>query len=331
MFKPYPWQEKPWQFLISEVNQQRLTHALLMHGASGLGKRDFSIAFSAYLLCDDKQEETACGHCQSCRWFQVGSHPDFFQVSLEEKSKSIKVDQLRTLTESLQKTSHRGGYQVALIESADTMNRAAANALLKTLEEPAGQVVIILVADRLNTLPATVISRCQYVEFCASVNDQSIQWLRQKIDNDMNASLLLKVADYAPLRALEYVQLGYFELRDQWLRNLLNVQRNEVSPIAPAADFLKKELPLLLTILMSIICDVVRLQHGVQPDVLCHSDRLAQLQTLAQVHDIIKLHEFFQSCQKALAATQRGIHVNPQLLLEDLLIDYARCCERRVC
>lgn len=326
MFNPYPWQQKPWQLLVSEVQQDRLAHALLLHGISGLGKRHFATAFSAYILCDQKQSLSACGECQSCQWFKAGSHPDFFHVGLEEKSKSIKVDQLRALKSSLEKTAQRGGYQVAVIESADTMNRASANALLKTLEEPPGNVVIMLVVDRLNTLPATIVSRCQYIGFCASPNEEAAAWLREKVEGDVDPNLLLRVADYAPLRAMEYMELGYFELRDRLLRHLLQVQRREADPISPAADLIKQELSLLLTILMSMVSDIVRLQHGVKPDVLSHSDRLTQLQLLAEVHDVIRLHEYFQSCQKALADAQSGIHLNPQLLLENLLIDYHRCC-----
>lgn len=326
MFNPYPWQKVPWQFLASELTQQRLTHALLMHGASGLGKRDFAIAFSAYVLCDQKNNTLACGQCQSCRWIQAGSHPDFYHVQLEEKSKSIKVDQLRSLTESLHKTSQRNGYQVAVIESADTMNRSAANALLKTLEEPPGDVLIILVADRMNTFPATIVSRCQYVGFCAAESETSIPWLQKQVNSDVNVSLLLKVAEYAPLRALEFLELGYFEVRDQLLRYLLDVQRHDAGPIAQSDEFAKKDLSLLLNILMSLISDVIRLQHGVQGETLSHSDRLVQLQALAKAHDVLKMHEYFQQCQKALASTQSGIHLNPQLLLEDLMIQYYRCC-----
>lgn len=326
MFNPYPWQEKPWRFLTSEVIQDRLAHALLMHGIDGLGKRDFALAFAAFLLCDRRNDQSACGECQSCQWFQAGSHPDFFHVALEEKSKSIKVDQLRSLTEALQKTSQRGGYQIALIEAADTMNRSAANALLKTLEEPPGNVVVILVSDHLNTIPATIVSRCQYIGFCPPVDNESIQWLQEKVGDDVDAALLLKVADHAPLRALNYLQCGYFDLRDQVLQHLLGVQRRNVAPTASVTDFLKHELSLILTIMMTLISDVVRLQHGVKASTLCHYDRIDVLKALSQAHDVIKLHEYFQSCQKALAAAQRGVHLNPQLLLENLLIDYHRCC-----
>ncbi len=327
MLNPYPWQQKTWQFLISGVREARLAQALLLHGISGLGKRDFAMAFSAHVLCDGKLDrDKACQQCQSCQWFKAGSHPDFFHISLKEKSKSIKIDQLRALRNSLEQTSQRGGYQIALIESADTMNHAAANALLKTLEEPPGKVVILLVANCLDPLPATIISRCQRIAFCASPNKVAVSWLQQQLSGDKKIDLLLKVADYAPLRALEYAQSNYFEFRDQLLRHLLRIQKGEVHPIALTVSFLDQPLSFLLIVLMSIISDVVRLQHGVQYDALLHLDRLAQLQSLAQLHDVVRLHEYFQLCQKALAAEHSGIHINPQLLLENLLIDYYWCC-----
>jgi len=322
MFSPYPWQEKQWCFLLSEVRQNRLAHALLLDGAAGFGKTDFASALSAYILCDQTNEAMACGECQSCRWLQAGSHPDFFRVVLEEKSKSIKVDQVRTLISQLDKTSQRASYQIALIESAHTMNRASANALLKTLEEPLGQVLIILVADRLNALPATIISRCQLIKFSSASNDAAIHWLQERIQPDMDPKLLLKVSDDAPLRALQYVELGYYTVRDTLLRHLLQIQRREVDPIAPVTELLKQELSLLLTILMSMVLDVVRLQHGVKVEALSHVDRLDQLQSLAKLHDRVKLHGYFQSCQKTLAAVQSGVPLNEQLVLENILVEY---------
>lgn len=323
MFNPYPWQKKSWQLLVNQVRQDHLAHALLLHGVSGLGKRDFSRAFAAYVLCDDKKE-TACGRCQSCRWFQAGSHPDFFRVALEEKSKSIKVDQLRVLTQALEKTSQRGGYQVAVIESADTMNRAAANALLKTLEEPVGSVLIMLVVDRLHALPATVVSRCQTVGFFAGLDSLVLDWLEQRVGAQSDSAFLLKLAEHAPLRALDYVERDYLGWRDQLLRHLLRVQCHEVDPISIVSEFLKQELTFILMILMSLVSDVLRLLHGIPLEKLVHSDRLAQLQSLANAQNIISWHEYFQSCQKTLASVQSGIHLNPQLLLENLLIQYCR-------
>jgi DNA polymerase III subunit delta' len=324
MFKPYPWQEQPWRILTDELSQQRLAHALLLCGDSGLGKADFANAFSAYVLCDSKTQQAACGQCQSCRWLSAGSHPDFYPVTLQEKSKAIKVDQVRQLIQSLDKTSQRGGYQVVVIESADTMNRASANALLKTLEEPLGQVLIMLVADRPSALPATIISRCQSIAFSPASDAQAVAWLKDKITADVDPRLLLKMADYAPLRALHYADLNYCQIRDDLLRHLIRVQRRQLDPIGPAAELMKNELPLLLMILMSMVSDIVRLQQGVSVERIAHFDRLAQMQSLAKYYDGVKLHAYFQSCQKALSMVKSGIHINPQLLLERLLIEYAK-------
>ena len=323
MLEPYPWQQQPWRLLSDALKQQRLGQALLLHGDSGLGKTDFARAFSAYILCDASDQAVACGQCQSCQWMQAGSHPDFFPVTLQEKSKAIKVDQVRQLIQSLDKTSQRGGNQVALIESADTMNRASANALLKTLEEPLGQVIIILVADRLSALPATIVSRCQVMAFSPASEQEAVPWLKDQMRSEGDPSLMLKMADYAPLRALHYLDLGYCQVRDDLLRHLIRVQRGQIDPISPAKELIKKELPLLLMILMSMVADILRLQQGARLEWVVHTDRLAQMQSFAQMYDAVKLHTYFQSCQKALSMVKSGIHINPQLLLERLLIEYA--------
>ncbi len=320
----YPWQEKQWQLLLSQYRQQRLPQALLFQGIQGLGKADFAKAFSAYILCDNTPNYSeACGQCRSCELLRAGNHPDFYWLEPEEKSKSIKVEQLRDLIYRLGQTSQRTAYQVTVIHPAETMNRAAANALLKTLEEPFGDVLIILVCNRVNTLPATILSRCQRIAFFPSADDKTLEWLQQQLKTEVNPALLLKMAEYAPLQALALMDANYFELRDQVLRHLLRIQRKEIDPIAPVVDFLKKDLNLLLHAMMTIVMDMARLRHEVMTDRLVHTDRLAQLQSLSQQADVTELQNYFLACLRAQAALQSPIHINPQLLLENLFIEYS--------
>src|SRR3990167_9344519 len=110
----YPWQQLQWQQLLSQHQQQRLPQALLLSGQSGLGKKEFALSVANLVLCE-KNDTGACGHCRSCRLFQAGNHPDFLHVSPEENSKTVKIDQIRELTVSLNQTSQRKGYQVAMI------------------------------------------------------------------------------------------------------------------------------------------------------------------------------------------------------------------------
>lgn len=330
MFNIYPWQKKQWQFLLSMHHQNRLPQALLFKGVQGLAKRRFSELFSTYVLCDDLSKgEKPCGQCRSCELMRAGNHPDFYCVEPLEKSKLIKVDQVRDLTGQLEQTSHRDGHQVVIMHPAEMMNRSAANALLKTIEEPVGHVLIILVCDKTNTLPATILSRCQQLAFSANADQDNISWVQQQLNTEKvgekrrdEAALLLGLADHAPQQALALMESGYLELRDQTLRHFLRMQKGEIDPIAPVADFLKKDVTLLMHAIMTLLMDLIRLQLGVKTEHLFHRDRIAQLQILCRSHNVMTLQNYFSSCQQVQSALQSSIHLNPQMLLESLFIKY---------
>lgn len=163
----YPWQQSQWQQLLKQHQQRRLPQALLFSGQYGLGKKDFALVLAKLVLCE-AGGESACDICHSCQLFRAGNHPDFFTIYPEENGKTIKVDQIRDLTASLNQTAQLNGYQVAVICPAESMNAAAANALLKTLEEPPGPVILILISHRLGGLPITIVSRCQKIAFFAT-------------------------------------------------------------------------------------------------------------------------------------------------------------------
>ena len=132
------------------------------------------------MLCNQVDNGIACGQCSGCITLQAGSHPDFLSLQPEEKSKFIKVDQIRSLCESMAKTSQQGGWKVAVIFPAETMNIAASNALLKSLEEPEPNTLIILVSSRLSTIPMTIRSRCQIQSSAIPSTDIAQQWLGQR-------------------------------------------------------------------------------------------------------------------------------------------------------
>ena len=160
MSAPYPWLEPAWQRLRSAWQQQRLGHALLLSGRAGFGKRAFAQAFTALLLCEtDGQQARACGACRGCTLLAAGNHPDFLHIAPLEAGKALLVDQIRELGDYFALRPHYRATKIAVIEAADTMNRSAANALLKLLEEPPAGAVIMLVADRPSSLLPTVRSR----------------------------------------------------------------------------------------------------------------------------------------------------------------------------
>src|SRR3990167_4382358 len=159
-----PWQQTAFQSLVQAFHQNRLSHAYLLSGIAGLGKTQFAKMFAQFLLCQRSSEVStqavnpiSCS-CQSCKKFLAGTHPDFLLISPHEKTHAIKIEQIRALSQQISRTAHAGGYQVVVISPADAMPVAAANALLKTLEEPSGNVVIFLIDDQTHPLLPTIAS-----------------------------------------------------------------------------------------------------------------------------------------------------------------------------
>src|SRR6185312_9049826 len=146
-----------WNYLHQRRQNNSLPHALLL---TGLPDLEFPRLFSKSLLClKPDLEGKACNNCRTCSLMQAGSHPDFYQIEPEETGKTIRIDQIRELISELNQTAQQGGYKIAIIAPAEAMQMGAANALLKTLEEPAANTLIMLVSNQPGLLAATLRSR----------------------------------------------------------------------------------------------------------------------------------------------------------------------------
>ena len=172
--------EVPW--LAPQIEQlrrarlaARFPSALLIHDQRGAGGLWLARYAAQLALC--RAPLPPCGHCRDCRLLLASRHPDFMSVGPIEESKQIRIEQIRELAEQLTLTAHGGGATVALIAPADALNANAANALLKTLEEPRAGVTLILVASVPSRLPATVLSRCQRLRVAAPSRAASLSWL----------------------------------------------------------------------------------------------------------------------------------------------------------
>ncbi|MCL4106534.1 UNVERIFIED_CONTAM: hypothetical protein GTU68_009668 [Idotea baltica] len=172
-----PWHLDTWSQLIKQLDNDKLPHALLLVGERFSGKEQLALALARVLLCHSPSEGLNCGHCRGCELSRMGSHGDFRQLHPEAPSRVIKVDQVRELVEFAGKTASLGQRKVILISPADSMTTQAANALLKSLEEPASDTHMVLVSHRLQGLPATIRSRCQTLKFVMPTRSQSITWL----------------------------------------------------------------------------------------------------------------------------------------------------------
>lgn len=232
-----PWHAADWARLQARRERDALPHALLLCGPAGLGKRVFAQRFVRGLLCGHARDGEACGQCRSCLLLDAGTHPDVVTLSFGLRKDGtprteIVVEQVRDLSARLAMSSQFGGWQVALIDPADAMNAAAANALLKTLEEPAARTMLILLADAPWRLPQTIRSRCQRIEFNVPAPEEAQAWLQGQ--GVAQAQKALEAALGNPGLALAWAQEGALDRRTEVRRDLaaLAAGRGQVTEMA---------------------------------------------------------------------------------------------------
>jgi DNA polymerase-3 subunit delta' len=228
-----PWFDDSQNSLFEAYNNNRLPHGIIIAAAKGSGKREFSDHLIKSLLCETSRNElnNFCSQCKSCLLFDSKSHPDFYLLEClvdnkGKQKKSIGIDQVRSLTHKLGDMSQLGGWRIALIASVSALTTASFNALLKTLEEPGQKTLLLLQSDNLQTIPATVKSRCRIIQ--PELKSQVLQdWLINQTGVDkQQASQALKSCFNAPLKAKDFIQNDglrlenrFYELCDQLLLN----------------------------------------------------------------------------------------------------------------
>lgn len=242
-FNIQEWGRPVWDSLLGR-GLERLPHALLLCGPEGIGKVAFAEALAALLLCENKGGKlAACGACQSCRWLLGANHPDYRRVAAEgddedegsekkaDKKKAsvvIKIDQIRALEDFVFVGSHRHGNRVVLVDGAEGMNLAAANALLKILEEPPAGVYFILVSSHPRSLLPTIRSRCRVVTFGRPDAAQATAWLKAQ-GLDKKADRYLDLAAGAPLRVMRWNEQKQLPPIDALIDSLIQAPNDPIA------------------------------------------------------------------------------------------------------
>ncbi len=219
---PYPWLIKPWEQLVTQHQQRRLAHAYLIYGERGIGKREFASGIANFLLCLEPDAGKACRRCRSCHLAATGTQPDLLVIAPEQDSKVIKINQIRELLDFTSRTAHWAARKIVIIERADALHRGAANALLKTLEEPAGNTMLLLLSDNPGRLIPTIRSRCQLLSMPKPDNLIALEWLRTNSSGE-NMPAVLAAAGGSPLLARDMQDSGTFAQRQALFRILAGI------------------------------------------------------------------------------------------------------------
>jgi DNA polymerase-3 subunit delta' len=314
-----PWHTEIWQQLQQRRKAQNMPHALLLSGPAGVGKAQFADHLSQALVCAATEiTRQPCGECQHCHLAQAGSHPDIRHIVPEEEGKAIRVDEIRQLIHKANLTTQNAHWQVFIINPAEAMNAAAANALLKTLEEPTPQTLFILVSANPNRLPATIRSRCQPIPFKPVLQEQALTWLQAQTGEDCTQALAF--SGNAPLLALDIHQQNRLIVAQQTLAQLLELKIRQTNPLRIVESWSERPLAALFAELMRICSDILQLANQIQAARLFLPGQQLDLQSLAQNINLSKLYVFIERLNNY--NQQMSHNLNPQMLLGKIVIDW---------
>lgn len=309
--KPMPWHQELWSDWLRLMQNGRVPHGVLLSGIPGLGKGHLGRALAASLMCNAAFDQRPCGSCKGCELLKAGTHPDLKLLEPEAPGKAIRVDQVRALVDFLATTAQQGGWKCVIIQPADAMNMQAANALLKSLEEPPGSSLILLVSSNPSRLLPTLRSRCRQLIVKTPPRELSLKWLESQLEG--NAAELLDYAHGAPCAALVAAADKALELRSQMDAALLGLATGQRRVEEAVKQFLEQSPLQVLDNLLAILTRLAQAQSGAEAIP-------AQWAAFLQSRDGRLLFSYFDRVLKAKRELLSGGNPNPQLLWEDLLI-----------
>lgn len=321
MTQPLPWQHDIWRRLTARRVAKQLPHALLLRGPAGVGRRQFAEALAQTLLCAHPRDDgTACGACGECALFIAQTHPDVMRIGLLEDKREIGIDQIRELRDFVTLRGHQGRYRVIIIDPAERLNTSSANALLKTLEEPGQDTLLMLIASRSGALPATVRSRCQTLEFPVPPVADALRWLQSQNAGGGDANRLLELAGGAPLRALAFAGNDAVNESDAVGRDLCDVATGKADPVTVADRWAKAGSPDTLGWVQNFIATLIRLKFNMASSIKTSDTAASGLQPLLERMDAREL--FTVSDLVAEAQRDTSGTLNRTMVLENVLITW---------
>ncbi|QKJ86781.1 DNA polymerase III subunit delta' [Paramixta manurensis] len=260
----YPWLNQPYRQIITQHQANRGHHALLVHARAGLGDDALVWGLSRWLLCQRRDGLKSCGECHGCKLMLAGTHPDWYRLEAEKGKNALGIDAVRSVNEKLWHHAQQGGAKVVWLPDAAQLTEAAANALLKTLEEPPAQTWFFLSCQQPSRLPATLRSRCLTWTLSPPDEAQSLAWLQKQVGvSTVDATSALRLSSGAPGAALALLDDKVWSQRQALCEALMRALHGDVMALLPL--FNHDDVARRIGWLCSLLVDALKWQRGGQP------------------------------------------------------------------
>lgn len=310
------------KYISSAVENNRVSHAYILNGERGSGKKMLANLFAMTLLCETGDNEP-CGKCHSCKQAESGNHPDIIRVT-HEKPNSISVDDIRTqVNNTVDIKPYQGPYKVYIIPQADMMTPQAQNAILKTIEEPLSYAVFLLLTENAETLLPTINSRCVMLKL-RNIKDTLIKkYLMENLEiPDYKADMCTAFAQGNMGRAIMLANSDHFnEIREeavQLLKHISEMELNEIVAAVKNISVYKLEITDYLDIIMIWYRDVLLYKATKEIDKVVFKDQLQSIKEQARKSSYEGIELILESLEKAKARLKAN--VNFDLVMELLFL-----------
>ncbi|KMK08021.1 DNA polymerase III subunit delta' [Pluralibacter gergoviae] len=316
--KWYPWLRPPFEQLVASYQAGRGHHALLVQALPGMGEDALVYALSRYLMCHAPEGSKSCGRCHSCQLMQAGTHPDYYAMEPEKGKSTLGVDAVRAVAEKLYERARLGGAKVVLISDAARLTEAAANALLKTLEEPPENTWFFLVSRDPSRLLATLRSRCRHFHLAPPAENYGLAWLNREVTVSQEAALTaLRLSGGVPPAALARLDEAQLAARRQLLEGL-DAALTHGDWLALLPVFNTDAVAGRLHELASLLLDALKIQQGIS--LLANVDAAPLTQRLARALSATRLRAIAVDACECRERLLDVTGLNRELMLNNCLL-----------
>lgn len=316
----YPWLNHSYRQILSQHQAQRGHHALLIQALPGMGDDALIWGISRWLMCRRPDGLKSCGECHACQLMLAGTHPDWYRLEAEKGKSSLGIDAVRSVTEKLYHHAQQGGAKVVWLPDAGQLTEAAANALLKTLEEPPKNTWFLLSSREPSRLLPTLRSRCLLWHLAPPAEAQSLQWLQKHVTAGLNErTAALRLSAGAPAAALALLDDKIWQQRQRVCQALPDALQGDMLSLLPALHH--DDAAQRISWLCSLLIDAVKWQQG-GGQFISNVDRQADVMRIAS---LLPTSAIDASLRQWIVCRDRLLNVvavNRELLLTNQLLSW---------